>query len=97
MIQDPVILPKEIFALDRDTSWILGQPCFAVADIAMILRWNGREVARRAEAEQAAALHFLLTCWHRFGANAWREEGERLLNEIRRRHRREHDMAEGGL
>lgn len=72
---DRIVLPP----LEGDIAWILGQPCFAVAGIARRLHELGLyEVARKAEAEQAAALHWMLGLHAEHGEN-WREHGDRIL------------------
>lgn len=68
-----------VFELDAEVRWILGRPCFAVANIADILRTNGATIARKAEDEQAVALHWMLSLYFQYGAN-WRAEGDNQLH-----------------
>jgi len=64
--------------LNEHTRWILGQPCFAIADIARLLRDSGNVVDYKAEDEQATALHFLLNIYLEHG-EAWRvKAGEQI-------------------
>lgn len=66
--------------LDDETRWILGQPCFAVHSYANWLRQQGVEIKSKAEAEQAAVIHWMLNLYLAHGPK-WREEGRRLLDE----------------
>lgn len=76
---EPKIKFPEINAALRD---ILGRPCFTVADVAALLRHSKKyEVERKAEDEQAVALHWMLTLYFEHG-DAWAQEGERILREI---------------
>lgn len=47
-------------ALDEDMSAILGRPNFGCIQLAEILRKGGHQIARKAEAEQAAVIHWTL-------------------------------------
>ena len=64
--------------LDEEVRWILGQPNFACAGIANVLRQMGYVIERRAEHEQAAAIHWMLTIYCEHGG-AWREVAGRRL------------------
>lgn len=68
--------------LDEEVRWILGRPNFMCAGIAGALRMSGQEIKRKAEEEQAAVLHWMLTLYVQHGAG-WREVAERLLAEAR--------------
>lgn len=46
--------------LNDDLIDILGRPNFTCSSIAQILRMGGRDIPRKSENEQAAAIHFLL-------------------------------------
>ena len=69
--------------LDDELAWILGRPNFTCGHLAAVLRKSGAQIATRAEAEQAAVIHWMLKLYFRHGA-AWREhaaaEVERLRN-----------------
>jgi len=47
-------------SMDSELEWILGRPNFWCASVAEVLRQDGIEVARKAEAEQASVIHWLL-------------------------------------
>lgn len=58
---------------------ILGRPCFACANIAWRLHELGLyKVERKAEAEQAAAIHWMLSLYLTHGSE-WRSIGEQIL------------------
>lgn len=62
-----------------EVEWILGQLCFAVANMAKRLNKLGLyDVKPKAESEQAAALHFMLTMYAKYG-DGWREKAESIL------------------
>lgn len=66
-----------------EVRWILGRPCFAVANIARLLHEKGIYTCKeKAEDEQAVALHFMLSQYLKHGAN-WREEGQKEIARIR--------------
>lgn len=64
--------------LNEQTRWILGRPCFAVIRICETLRRMGYTINRRAEDEQAAAIHWMLCLYEQHGDN-WRDEGDKIL------------------
>ena len=66
---------------DEDTQWILGRPCFAIADIARVLRLGGQEIKTRAEDEQAAAIFWMLGQYEKHGKD-WRKKGDEELRQI---------------
>ncbi|NHC63056.1 hypothetical protein [Paenalcaligenes suwonensis] len=57
---DIVAAQEPLPPLNDDLIAILGRPNFMCAGIAQLLRDSGHEIKKRAENEQAAALHFLL-------------------------------------
>lgn len=61
---------------------ILGRPNFACAQIARVLRLTGMEITERCEAEQAAALHWMLGLYLQHG-DEWRAKGEAILADAR--------------
>lgn len=64
---------------DEELKWILGRPCFAVAHIAWKLHSLGLyNVERKAEEEQAAAIHWMLSLYLKHGSE-WRSIGEEIL------------------
>lgn len=66
-------------SLNPELEWILGRPCFAVANMAWRLGELGLyDVKRKAESEQAAAIHFMLTMYAKHG-DGWREKAEVVL------------------
>lgn len=74
--KDPCALPP----LDEELAWILGRPCFAVAQVARRLHALGLyRVEAKAEAEQAAALHWMLGLYLKHGSG-WRSAAESILD-----------------
>lgn len=73
-----------MFELDDETRWILGRPNFACAGIAACLRKLGHEIAQKAEAEQAATLHWMLCLYETHGAD-WRDQAEAIIKSTRPR------------
>lgn len=65
--------------LDDETRWILGRPNFACAGIAAKLRTQGHEIARKAEAEQAFVIWWMLCVYENHGTK-WRDVAEEMLN-----------------
>lgn len=65
--------------LNEHTRWILGRPNFTLAGIFRALRALGVEIATKAEDEQAVAIYWML-CLHERHGEAWREEGDKVLN-----------------
>lgn len=57
--------------LTEDLADILGRPCFACSGLASVLRKSGLKIATKAEAEQAAVLHWMLLRFFRHG-DEWR-------------------------
>jgi hypothetical protein len=68
--------------LDEHTKWILGQPSFACIAIARILKLNGQDIPPKAEAEQAAVIHWMLNLYLEHGEN-WRQAGEAEIKRIK--------------
>ena len=58
---------------NEDTKFILGQPNFALGIYEPLLRWLGYDIGAKAEEEQAASLHWMLTLYEEHGSN-WRIE-----------------------
>ncbi|WGT64974.1 hypothetical protein [Variovorax paradoxus] len=57
--------------LNDDMREILGRPNFACARIAEVLRIGGADIACKAEAEQAAAIHWMLSLYGAHGPDWW--------------------------
>lgn len=57
--------------MDEALLSILGRPCFACVHLAELLRKNGFEIERRAEAEQAHVLLWMLNLYLLHGPNTW--------------------------
>lgn len=67
----PTDVPRDLpDSLDEHLVAILGRPNFACAPIAQVLRAKGRAIPRRAEHEQAAVIHYMLSAYLRHG-EAW--------------------------
>ena len=73
---------KDALPFDDEVSWILGRPNFACIHLAQCLRLGGMEIAKKAEAEQGAVLHWMLNLYLAHGKD-WRNVGETRLQEIR--------------
>lgn len=76
--QPPCAVPP----LDDDVRWILGRPNFACAGIAAGLRLGGHVIECKAEQEQAAVIHWMLTLYVQHGAD-WRGKAESALHTMR--------------
>lgn len=63
--------PREFPAMNADLEKILGIMCFECIHFARALRMAGQQIAPKAEAEQAATLHWLLGHYFRSG-KTWR-------------------------
>jgi len=72
-----------MFELNDETRWILGRPNFTCAGIARDLRVLGQDIKQRAEDEQAAVIHWMLTLYEAHGAG-WREAADRVLYDAAR-------------
>ena len=64
-----------LFEFNDDIQWILGQMCFQCGSYARILRGSGRSIAKKAEAEQAAVIYWMLTMYQKHGKDEWRKKG----------------------
>lgn len=69
------------FDFDEEIKWILGQPNFACIEIANALRRSGMQIEKKAEAEQAAVIYWMLEMYHIHGRN-WRKAGEEFLQQV---------------
>ena len=68
---------------DAETQWILGQPCFAVGKLGRLLHELGLySVECKAEAEQAAVLHWELNLYLKHGQE-WRKEAVKIIDQAR--------------
>lgn len=61
----------ELPPLDNILADILGRICFTIIPLVHALRAGGMEIEHKAEAEQAAAIHWMLGFYFRHGAE-WR-------------------------
>ncbi|OAE56856.1 hypothetical protein A7J67_08485 [Achromobacter xylosoxidans] len=61
--------------LNADLIEILGRPNFACIRIAQLLRLGGVEIPKKAEAEQATVIHYLLGFYLKHGSQ-WAEKAE---------------------
>lgn len=79
---DPPALPE----LNADLIGILGRPNFQCAQLAGLLRADGKEINNRAEDEQAAVVYWMLGYYIRDPKN-WRdlldEDYKRIVNKIK--------------
>ncbi|WP_296277832.1 hypothetical protein [Pseudomonas sp. UBA7530] len=76
--------------LDDDLRYILGRPNFWCYSLANAMRAMGQEIARKAEEEQAAVIHWLLKAYFEHGPG-WRDAVEKILAA-----EREKELAKGG-
>lgn len=76
-IERLVMLP-----LTDELKSILGRMCFECAGLADALRGRGWKIKSKAEDEQAAVIHFLLTHYLKNGAN-WAESASAELRAIK--------------
>ena len=76
---DSMVFPSEMTPELRD---ILGRPNFVCAPIAHIFQAAGADIPRKAEAEQAFVLHWMVKLYLAHGDD-WQEQGERELKEAR--------------
>lgn len=70
--------------LDDELKWILGRPNFVCGGVAKMLRKRGQVIEPRAEAEQAACIHWMLNLYLRHGAAAWRDAADAILAEAQK-------------
>jgi hypothetical protein len=67
-----------ILPLNEQTRFILGRPNFACIGMAARLRQLGHKIDKKAEAEQAACIHLMLTMYQKHGDD-WRAHCEAYL------------------
>jgi hypothetical protein len=69
-----------MFELNDETRWILGLPNFRCSPIAWRLNQLGivPRIAKRAEDEQAGAIHWMLSMYETHGED-WREHARTVL------------------
>ena len=70
-----------MFKFDKEVKWILGQPNFACAGLAEGLRRSGMEIEHKSEAEQAAAIYWMLEMYELHG-DKWREASESFMRQV---------------
>lgn len=69
----PPAVNQGVPELNDEVRWILGRPNFACVPMANYLRSQGHEIQLKAEDEQAAVIHWMLTMYAEHGAD-WRQE-----------------------
>jgi len=62
--------------------WILGRPNFWCASVANVLRQDGHEIKTKAEHEQAAVIHWLLSLYLEHG-DGWRDVAQKESDRIK--------------
>ncbi|MNL04879.1 hypothetical protein D3C87_1254560 [compost metagenome] len=67
--------PRDLPELNADLIDILGRPNFTCIRIAQLLRLGGVEIAKKAEAEQATVIHYLLGFYFKHGSQ-WAEKAD---------------------
>ena len=69
-----------MFDFNEHTEWILGRPNFWCASmIVPALRASGQEIATNAEAEQAAAIYWMLQMYEKHGENWFEKSRDELI------------------
>jgi hypothetical protein len=81
--------------LNDDTRRILGTVCIQCIHLAELLRSDGHAIDRKAEAEQAAVIHWMLNIYLEHGEK-WRDVAEQELQRMRlaRKTQRENELAQ---
>lgn len=69
-----------MFELNEHTIEIMGKPNFACGPIAHLMQKVGKDVPRKAEAEQAHVIHWLLGLYEQHGSK-WRDEADKQIDE----------------
>lgn len=69
---------KWVPEMTDELRWILGRPNFVCARLAQTLRNMGHEIKPKAEDEQAAVIHWMLTLHEKHG-DQWKAEAESVL------------------
>lgn len=70
---------RELPPFDEVVREILGTPCFAVIQVAHVMRLKGFDIPRKAEEEQAAVAYFKLQMYMKYGKE-WEAKGVAELN-----------------
>ena len=71
-----------MFEFNEHTEFILGRPNFWCASVVVpILRAQGQDIPKKAEAEQAAAIYWMLSLYEKHGEN-WREEIAKIVSTL---------------
>lgn len=76
---------RERLPFDEHVREILGWSCFQLRPYAEMLRTEGRDIPRKAEEEQAAALHWMLNLYLEHGAD-WKKAGKEYIEKHAARH-----------
>lgn len=71
--------PLLILPFDEHVQNILGRPCFTFIHMSELLRQTGQKIERRAEAEQAACMYYLLGFYLRHGAE-WQAHAQKDID-----------------
>lgn len=81
--------------LNDDTRRILGTVCIQCIHLAELLRSDGHAIDRKAEAEQAAVIHWMLNIYLEHGEK-WRDvvEQEAKRMHLAQKTRRENELAQ---
>lgn len=78
----PTAVEQSLSELTPGLIDILGRPNFTCIRLAQLLRLSGAEIAKKAEAEQAAVIHYLLGFYLKHG-NQWAEKADEDLERRR--------------
>ncbi len=76
-VESPALPP-----LNADLIEILGRPNFTCIRIAQLLRLSGVDIAKKAEAEQATVIHYLLGFYFKHGSQ-WAEKAGEDIERLR--------------
>ena len=81
-ICEPAAPARAFPAMTPELEKILGTMCFQTISLSQVLRACGQAIAPRAEAEQAAVLHWMLSLWFVHG-DGWNKAAAREVERIR--------------
>jgi hypothetical protein len=79
VLSEPNTSPYSLPPLDQEVAYIMGTPNFTCGPLAEGLRRKGHNIGRKAEAEQAYVIHWMLSLYCKYGATKWHEEGGKIL------------------
>lgn len=81
-ICEPAAPARAFPAMTPELEKILGTMCFQTISLSQVLRAGDQAIAPRAEAEQAAVMHWMLSLWFVHG-DGWNKAAAREVERIR--------------